>query len=399
MEQMKYRKIKELSELSGNPRKIDKKQFEILVASIQENREYFEARPLILSNRTGKLVIIAGNQRFKAAKHLKLADCPTFLMKGLTEAKEKEIVIRDNVSNGEWDWEILGKDWGVTDLSDWGVVIPDFNKADLKAEEDDFVIPDKIKTNIKLGDVIEIGKHRLMCADATINKNVEILLNNNKPNLMVTDPPYGVNLDQTWRDKALKNNRNGNKNLVLNDNIADWTSAYKLFPGSIAYIWHATKFTDVIMANLRECSFEPNQMLILNKSVMVMGRSDYHWKHEPCWYAVKKGSNHSWAGDRKQTTVIDAIMPSARSQKSNEERTEHPTQKPVLAMAIPIKNHSGDVYDPFLGSGTTMVACEQLKRKCYGFELDPGYCQIIIERMLNLIPAIAVKINGKPYKK
>jgi DNA modification methylase len=203
-----------------------------------------------------------------------------------------------------------------------------------------------------------------------------------KPFVMVTDPPYGVKLDQSWRDKALgdKAMGPGNRNVVANDDRADWTEVWQAFPGDAAYVWHAGKFSDVVMESLRSAGFDICQQLIWNKSVMVMGRSDYHFKHEPCWYAVRKGRNHGWIGDRKQTTVIDAKSPNHIMSGSDEDKTEHPTQKPVECMAYLMRNHGGDVYDPFLGSGTTLIAAEQLGRKCYGMEISPAYCDVIVKR-------------------
>lgn len=234
----------------------------------------------------------------------------------------------------------------------------------------------------KPGDLWVLGEHRLLCGDSTNAENVKRLMNGDKPFIMVTDPPYGVNLDQSWRDKALGDRAMGagNKNIVANDDKADWTETWSLFSGDVVYVWHAGKFSDVVMSSLRNSGFEICQQIIWNKSVMVMGRSDYHFKHEPCWYAVRKGKSHGWIGDRKQTTVIDAKSPNHIMSGSDEDKTEHPTQKPVICMAYLMQNHNGSVYDPFLGSGTTLIAAEQLGRKCYGMEISPAYCDVIVKR-------------------
>jgi len=234
----------------------------------------------------------------------------------------------------------------------------------------------------KPGDLWILGEHRLLCGDSTKAEDVARLMDGEKAFLMITDPPYGVNLDQSWRDKALgdKAMGPGNASVVANDDRADWTEAWELFEGDVAYVWHAGRFSDVVMQSLRSASFEICQQLIWNKSVMVMGRSDYHFKHEPCWYAVRKGKTHRWTGDRKKTTVIDAAPPNHIMSSSKEEKTPHPTQKPVECMSYMMQNHNGDVYDPFLGSGTTLIAAEQLGRKCYGMEISPQYCDVIIER-------------------
>lgn len=232
------------------------------------------------------------------------------------------------------------------------------------------------------GDLWVMGEHRLLCGDSTKAEDVARLLNGKVPFIMVTDPPYGVKLDQSWRDKALgsKAMGPGNKHTVSNDDRADWTEVWQLFPGDVAYVWHASSFSDVVTKSLRDVGFSICQQLIWNKSVMVMGRSDYHFKHEPCWYAVRKGKTHGWTGDRKQTTVIEAKSPNHIMSGSDEEKTEHPTQKPLECMAVPIRNHAGDIYEPFSGSGTTLIAAEQLSRRCYAMEISPLYCDVAVAR-------------------
>jgi len=234
----------------------------------------------------------------------------------------------------------------------------------------------------KLGDVWTLGVHRLICGNSTDAKTVDRLFNGVMPNVMITDPPYGVKLDQSWRDKALgdKAMGRGNARVVDNDDRADWTATWQLFKGDVAYVWHASRYTDVVIKSLRDSGFEICQQLIWNKSIMVMGRCDYHFKHEPCWYAVRKGKPHGWIGDRKQTTVIDSPSPNHIMSGSTEDKTDHPTQKPIACMGNLLRNHRGDVYDPFLGSGTTLIAAEQLDRTCYGMELSPAYCDVIVER-------------------
>lgn len=226
------------------------------------------------------------------------------------------------------------------------------------------------------------SKHRLLVGDCTDAANVARLMGGEKAFLMVTDPPYGVNLDQSWRDDALgdKAMGPGNKLKVSNDDRADWTEAYERFSGDVAYVWHADRFSDVVMGGLRSAGFDICQQLIWNKSIMVMGRSDYHFKHEPCWYAVRKGKPHGWVGDRTQTTVIDAASPNHIMSGSKEDNTEHPTQKPIACMEYLIKNHSGNVYDPFLGSGTTLIAAHRLNRRCFGCEIEPKYADVILKR-------------------
>jgi DNA modification methylase len=287
----------------------------------------------------------------------------------------------------------LANEWDVQQLEDWGLDVPDFEGEELEAQEDDYEIPDVVQTDIVLGDLFEIGEHRLLCGSSTEADAVVKLLNGKEPYLMVTDPPYGVKYDADWRNDALREDGSaiGGKAVgkVQNDDKADWTEAWALSPSKVAYVYHAGVFSGTVQKSLEDCNFIIRSQIIWVKSNFAISRADYHWKHEPCWYAVKKGNKGNWASDRKQTTVWEIAKP-AKSE------TGHSTQKPVECMAKAIANHDGDVYDPFLGSGSTMVAAHQLKRKCYGMELDPKYCQVIIDRMRKLDPNISIKKNGLP---
>lgn len=190
----KIRQLSELKKLENNPRTIKDSDFKKLVQSISENKQYFEARPVILSDRTGELVIIAGNQRYEAAKHLKLKEIPTFLISDLTEQKEREIIIRDNVSNGQWDFDLLANEWEAIDLENWGVDLPSFGEDIILAEEDEFDDGLSLgkQTDIVLGDIFEIGEHRLLCGDSTDSEQIARLFNGKKADLYISDPPYGV---------------------------------------------------------------------------------------------------------------------------------------------------------------------------------------------------------------
>lgn len=218
---------------------------------------------------------------------------------------------------------------------------------------------------------------------------------------MVTDPPYGVSYDPSWREEVDLGLGKRSKGLVKNDDKIQWTEAYSLFTGDVSYVWHAGKYTDIVLSNLKDCGFEPVSQIIWAKQHFALSRGDYHWQHEPCWYAVKKGKKHNWQGDRTQSTLWEIKNNNSFGNSNTEETFGHGTQKPIECMARPIRNNSidGDViYDPFLGSGSTMVAAHQLNRKCYGMELDPKYCQVIIDRMIKLDPTLEIKRNGKPYK-
>lgn len=387
--------IKRIKLNPANPRTIKDDKFAQLVRSVRDFPEMLELRPIIVNK---KLEVLGGNMRLRACIEAGYTEVPIIIADGLTDDQQREFIIKDNIGFGEWDWEMIANEWDNDELAGWGLDVPDFAAGGIgDAQEDDYEVPDEIQTDIVVGDLFEIGPHRLLCGDNTVEADVQKLLNGKEPYLMVTDPPYGVDYDPTWRHKAgiIDSGRVGK---VQNDDKADWRQTWVLSPSKVTYVWHGGKHTSVVQESLEVSGFEIRSQIIWNKQQMVFSRGDYHWKHEPCWYAVKKGSKGSWAGDRKQTTVwdIQSILQSSKS-KVEDAAQVHGTQKPVECMARPIANHDGDVYDPFIGSGTTMVAAHQLGRKCYGMELDPKYCQVIVDRMLKLDPDIEIKKNGQPY--
>ena len=383
-----------------NPRSITPEKKALLVKSIQEFPQMLELRPLIVDKRG---VILGGNMRYDAAIGAGLKKIPIIRAENLTPAQAKEFIVKDNVGFGEWEWETLLDQYDASDLEEWGLDVPEFAGQEQEAAEDGYAVPEAIETDIVAGDMFEIGPHKLVCGSSTDKKAVDKLLDGKEPYLMVTDPPYGVEYNPMWRASQVSKGFGAKlkaKGSVLNDDKADWTEAWQLSPSKVAYVWHGGKHAAVVSDSLVKCDYEIRSQIIWVKPSLTFSRGDYHWQHEPCWYAVKKGSKGNWAGDRKQTTTwhIAGINPAGRSQDEKDKVVGHGTQKPVECMARPIANHDGDVYDPFLGSGTTMVAAHQLKRKCYGMELSPEYCQIIIERMLTLDPALPILKNGKPYK-
>lgn len=390
-------KITDIKPNPNNPRLIKDDRFKKLCKSISEFPQMMALRPIIVD---ADGVILGGNMRYQALKHNGIKDLPDEWVRradDLTEDEKKRFIITDNSSFGEYDWEMIANEWSDLPLGDWGLDVPEFEELEAKdAEEDDYEIPDEIQTDIVQGDLIEIGEHRLMCGDSTDSDAVDKLLGGKEPYLMVTDPPYGVVYDADWRNKALRADGSviGGRAVgkVSNDDNADWTGAWALSPARVAYVWHADRFSSIVQTSIEDCGFVVRCQIIWVKSNFAIGRGDYHWKHEPCWYAVKKGSKGNWAGDRKQTTVWEIAKPS-------KSETGHSTQKPVECMAKPIANHDGDVYDPFLGSGTTMVAAHQLNRKCYGMELDPKYCQVCVDRMLKLDPTLTLKRNGEAWER
>jgi DNA modification methylase len=241
--------------------------------------------------------------------------------------------------------------------------------------EDD--VPDAPETPISQpGDLWLLGKHWLLCGDATVATDVEQLLGDVKPLLMVTDPPYGVEYDPGWRNEAgaAATKRTGK---VLNDDRADWREAWALFPGDVAYVWHGALHATTVADSLEASGFNIRSQIIWAKDRLVLSRGDYHWQHEPCLYAVKKTGKGHWAGDRKQTTLWQI------ANKDQDAETVHGTQKPVECMRRPILNNSSPgqaVYEPFMGSGTTLIAAETTGRVCYGIELNPAYVDVAVER-------------------
>lgn len=235
----------------------------------------------------------------------------------------------------------------------------------------------------KPGDLWLLGEHRLLCGDSTKPENVSRLLGNRKPFIMVTDPPYGVEYDPEWRtttEGLWTTGKTVASGKVANDDKVDWTDAYKLFPGHVAYVWHAGRHAADLVVNLRDAAFEIRTQIIWKKPRFIISRGHYHWGHEPAWYAVRKGGSAKWCGDRDQSTVWEIAL-------NRNTETGHGTQKPVECMARPIRNHGGkddDVYDPFLGSGTTIIAAEQLGRRCFGLEIEPKYCDVILARWAKL---------------
>lgn len=232
--------------------------------------------------------------------------------------------------------------------------------------------------------------HRLLCGDSTNPRQVNHLLDGARPFLMVTDQPWGIDYTPGWRDEQLSPTTamwDGPQARVAEgiqgDDRSDWAEAWNLFPGDVAYVWHGSLAVVNTALGLVTAGFELRSHLIWTKQHFAVSRGHYHWKHEPCWYAVRRGATAEWVGDRAQTTVWDDIA-SLNPLGRQEERVDHPTQKPIECMARPMRHHAGDsVYDPFLGSGTSILAAETTRRACFALELDPRYVAVTLERLTN----------------
>ena len=382
---IEWRKTGDLTPFARNSRTHSDEQVAQIAASI---REFGFTNPILVDEVNS---IIAGHGRLAAAMRLGLEQVPTITLAGLTDAQKRAYVIADNklALNAGWDFELLASELRGLAVDDFDLSLIGFNEVELAAlladktegltDPDD--VPDAPDEPVTvLGDVWLMGKHRLVCGDSTDADCVAKCLNGVEPHLMVTDPPYGVEYDANWRNEAERVNGKpyGARavGVVENDDRADWSEAWALFPGDVAYVWHAGNMAHTVAESLVSNGLNIRAQIIWNKSNMVISRGDYHPKHEPCWYAVRKGKTGHYVGGRKQTTVWDINKP----QKSE---TGHSTQKPVECMKRPIENNSSPgqaVYEPFSGSGTTIIAGEMTGRSIHAIELSPAYVDVAVKR-------------------
>ena len=335
--------------------------------------------------------LIAGHGRVLAAIQLGPTEAPVIVLGHLSEAQRRAYRIADNklTELGGWDEALLSAELQDLLTEDYDLSLIGFDDGELEAllnvstepeagpreGEDD--VPETPEAPIsRVGDLWVLGNHRLLCGDSTVATDVERLLGTVRPLLMVTDPPYGVEYDPSWRNQAgaAKTKRTGK---VLNDDRADWREAWALFPGDVAYVWHGALHAATVAESLETAGFTIRSQIVWAKDRLVLSRGDYHWQHEPCWYAVKKTGKGHWAGDRKQTTLWQI------ANRDQDADTVHGTQKPVECMRRPILNNSSPgqaVYEPFMGSGTTLIAAETTGRVCLGIELNPAYVDVAVQR-------------------
>lgn len=377
------RSVKSLTPYARNSRTHSDEQVAQIAASI---KEWGWTTPVLVDEKGG---IIAGHGRVLAAQRLGITDVPCMVAAGWTDAQKQAYIIADNklALNAGWDNDMLAVELGELKELDFDLSLIGFDDSEIAGfldKTEGLTDPDEVpevqeEAVTRPGDRWMLGKHRLKCGDSTSADDVASLLAGVEPHLMVTDPPYGVNYDPGWRNRA--DRANGKPygaravGVVSNDDKADWREAWALFPGEVAYVWHAGVHSPVVAESLAECGFEMRALIVWAKDRLVIGRGHYHHMHEPCWYAVKKGGKGFWTGDRKQTTLWQV--------GHRKSETGHGTQKPVECMRRPIVNNSSPgqaVYDPFLGSGTTLIAGEMEGRHVYGMELSPQYCDVIIRR-------------------
>lgn len=366
------------------------------VAQIAASIAEFGFTNPILAGSDG--VIVAGHGRLAAAQKMGLAHVPVVVLDHLSPTQRRALVIADNriAENAGWDEAMLALELSALEMDGFDLDLVGFDAGELEVLLDGRSEPGdagadtepeidraeelREKWDVETGQLWQLGEHRLLCGDSTKAEDVERVLGGEKPHLMVTDPPYGVEYDADWRNHALRSDGSAIAGRaigkVVNDDRADWREAWALFTGEVAYVWHAGVFSHIVAQSLEACSFEMRALICWAKSNFAIGRGHYHHKHEPCWYCVRKGGTGHWVGDHSQTTLWEIAKP-AKSE------TGHSTQKPIECMAKPIKNNSnpGDlVYEPFSGSGTTLIACENLGRRCRAIEISPAYVAVALER-------------------
>ena len=413
-------KLNEIKPNPNNPRLIKDDKFKKLVNSLKEFPKMMELRPMVINKDN---IVLGGNMRLKALKELGYKEVPDEWVKraeDLSEEEQRQFIIKDNVGFGEHDWEMLANEWDLEQLEDWGLDVPSFETDEvLEAKEDDFDATPPEEAITVLGDLYEIGEHRLLCGDSTDSEQVAKLMNGEKADMVFTDPPYNVNY-VGGSGLTIENDNLSNEdfyNFLYNFFV---TTNINLKSGGVYYVWHTDNERINFTKAFEDADNKFSECLIWVKNSLVLGHLDYHKKHETCLYGWKKGDAHYFTKERTHTTVIEDKLDIKKLTKeqmkkmltemlSEKNKTtvihcdkpqtngEHPTMKPILLIAPLLQNSSLKdelVYDGFLGSGSTMVASHQLKRKCYGMELDPKYCDVIVKRMIKLDPTLTVKRNG-----
>jgi len=387
--------INEIKANPNNPRIIKDNKFKQLVKSIQDFPQMLELRPIVIDENN---IVLGGNMRLKACKEAGLTDVPVIYAKDLTEEQKKEFIVKDNVGYGEWDWDDLANNWDAELLTEWGLDIPNFDAEVLEAEEDNFSAPEGgIETDIVLGDLFEIGEHRLLCGDSTDSDQVAKLMNGQKADMVFTDPPYGVSYtgghDPKYQRKMINNDELEGTNLT--DLFYESLMNADLFSHdhSAFYIWYSTNKSVETFNSFANLNLQVRAVLCWYKVKSGLGAfmAQYIPNFEPFIYAFKKGKSPQWFGPSDEKSVWEL--------KKDSKNEYHPTQKPVELPERAMKNSSKEndiVLDLFGGSGSTMVAAQQLNRKAMIMEFDPKYCQVIVDRMKKLDPSLIIKKNGVP---
>jgi DNA modification methylase len=409
--------IERLIPRATNPRTHSREQVANIAASI---REWGWTNPILVGADND---IIAGHARLLAARKLGMEEVPVIVLRHLSPAQRRALVIADNqlaIAGAGWDEGMLRIELATLHEEDYNLDLVGFDDVELarllEQQEiaagltDEDAVPDVQQDPVaRTGDLFLLGDHKIICGDCTTPDVVARLLADAKPQVLITDPPYGIELDSEWRDRAglnscgraeasyMKHRTEGHTETTISgDTRADWSDAYALLPDlQVGYVWHASKFTSEVLAGLLGIGFVHHQQIIWNKLRTVLTRTHYWFQHEPCWYVRKK--NAPWFGKAgENSTIWDSPSPKFIMGGSKEEKWDHPTQKPVELMRRPILNHTlpgGAIYDCFLGSGTTLIAAEQTGRVCYGIEVDPKYVDLVVRRWQQYTGKQAV-LNG-----
>ncbi len=401
-QRIEYWPIERLVEYPRNPRKNDA-AVDRMCGSI---REFGFKIPCLVR---GNGEVVDGHLRLKAARKLELKEIPVILCDEWTPAQVKafRLLVNRSATWADFDEELLALELQEIQAADYDLDLTGFDPGEIDGllaldnEEAANAAPPLPETPVsRPADLWLCGEHRILCGDATSAEAVARLLGERKPRLLVTDPPYGIELDSEWRDKAglngcgaaepsyMKKRTAGHTETTISgDTRADWSEAFALVPSlEAAYCWHASKFTREVLDGLLRIGFVHHQQIIWDKGRTVLTRTLYWFQHEPCWFVRKV--NAPWYGKAgENSTIWSSPSPKFIMGSSDEDKFDHPTQKPVELMRRPILNHlrRGElVYDPFLGSGTTLAAAELTERVCYGLELDPKYADVIIARWQSL---------------
>ena len=388
-----------------NPRTINKRQLDRLVKSVQEFPEMTELRPIVVDESN---TILGGNMRYRAMQKLGMNTAEVVRVTGLTDEQKREFIIKDNVAFGDWDWDALANEWDTEQLDEWGLDIPEAEAVEQEVEEVD--VPEVAgEPDSQAGEVYSLGRHRLVCGDCTKADTMAKLMGDKVADLLLTDPPYGVDYHGRTKDRlTIKNDKFGSLD-ELRGLLCDFLSAADPFikGGGVFYIFSAPGDNMRVFMEAIMRKYPIRNTLIWVKNAMVMGWGDYRNRHEPIFYGWKDGAPHYWCGSRSQDTVLDkeidydamtkadavamlkdildnnAVSTTALKFAKPAANREHPTMKPIALLAYLIKNSSRNgeiVLDPFGGSGSTLLACEQTGRVCYTAELDRHYCDVIRKR-------------------
>jgi DNA modification methylase len=390
--------INEIKPNPNNPRIIKDNKFKQLVKSIQDFPQMLELRPIVIDENN---MVLGGNMRLKACIEAGLKDVPVKQAKDLTEEQKKEFIVKDNVGYGEWNWDDLANNWDAQELTEWGLDIPNFDVNNLEAEEDDFAVPDGgTETDIVLGDLFEIGEHRLLCGDSTDSDQVAKLMNGQKAEIAFTSPPYNAGTTPT-EVKMGKSSKYANDDDDKSEQdylklLVDFTNNTLLFCDySFINIQSLSGNKIALIDFLYEMKSYYADTMIWQKGnaqpAMANNVLNSQFEYVHCF---SHKANRSIGTKQFRGTISNVIE---ISKQTKNKVKEHNATFPVDFANFFISNFcENSIIDLFCGSGTTMIVAHQLKRKCYGMELDPKYCQVIVDRMKKLDPTLIIKKNGLP---